>query len=788
MLTNLGTLTALNDLNTKTTESILVTEGINDKNLSNLVTFKKIYNEETKSFDFGLYDSFNNIIARIKNNDYLDYNFKPFDFRVGELQDSSLGNLESFDNLPEIGNLYFKELDLDNLRYMETFYQDSIKYFYCNSIPRLNMNLRVLPFLNYSNDCINFVKNYNTINNIDCLKPFTDIFIIAEKENNGIKERKVIKNTIKNKFKNIINKDAEFSLSTFNQFDTSVQRFTKFEGSKTIKESIIVKTKNQYTMVSILDYASLENRIIKYNTFIYDNYIDINNNTIIYSSTSYERFFDFEIEESIITLIGLNIRPKSDSLDALELIKKVIPINDIKNAKVYSYNTFKKDDNYVNNIFSNNITFDITNTINTMSLNNIKDINFKTNKNINDDTISTDLIQIYFNNNIGYHEVQYLIAEDNYFSLKTFFNYNNTKLNAVYQYEELKIQYMNLDDNNVFVTIFPNEVLSDKGISNYPRIDHFYTIRNNLNISFDRTTYDLDINMPGIPLKEFDIITNISFNVIPLYNSDNSEDFEDSGDYENKNNICLDIIYTSNNSSLVKHELIVLGYTELSSFNDIKELYDPFYKITKKVVFVKFQDNYIIREDLISKKYTPSLNMFKGSYNNLIKFADFLVPSVDTNINNISIDIQKGWLGVNIEDLIQEGYTIKYILEAPNFIFKHSHDYGDNLYDLTTQDYKLPVQYNFDIEQKEIVPDTITNYKQMYLNCHFYFTNTNVNNKLNDKINCSLIGNIKNKYNFMDVFFELQTYNMIVPEWSTSEVDDSIIINEISLDNFVLEN
>ena len=649
------------------------------------------------------------------------------------------------------------------------------------------MNLRVLPFLNYSNDCINFVKNYNTINNTDCLKPFTDIFIIAEKENtiDGTIERKVIKNTIKNKFKNIINKDAEFSLNTLNQFDTTLQRFTKFEGSKTIKESIVVKTKNQYTMVSILDYVSLENRIIKYNTFIYDNYIDINNNTIIYNSTSYERFFDFEIDRGIITLIGLNIRPKSDSLDALELIKKVIDTSTSNStSKVYSYNTFKKDDNYANNIFSNNVTFDISITTNITSLNNIKDINFKTNKNIIDDTISTDLIQIYFDNNNGYHEVQYLIAENNYFSLKTFFNYNNISLNAAYQYEELKIQYMNLDDNNIFLTIFPSEVLSENGISNYPRIDHFYTSRNNLDISFNRTTYDLDINMQGIPLKDFDIITNISFNAIPLYDSDNYED------YENKNNICLDIIYTSNNSSLVKHELIILGYTELSSFNDIKELYDPFYKITKKVVFVKFQDNYIIREDLISKKYkdnSTSLSMFKGNYNNLIKFADFLVPSVDTNINNISIDIQKGWLGVNIENLTQENYTIKYILEAPNFIFKHSHDYGDNLYDLTTKDYKLPVQYNFDIERKEIVPDAITNYKQTYLNCHFYFTNTNVNNKLNDKINCSLIGNIKNKYNFMDVFFELQTYNIIIPEWSTSIPDDSIIVNEILLDNFVLE-
>ena len=659
MLTNLGTLTELQNINTigtKTTESILVTEGINDKNLSNLVTFKKVYNTITKSFDFGLYDSFNNIIARIKNNNYLDYNLKPFDFRVGELQDSDLGNLESFDNLPEIGNLYFKELDLDNLRYEETFFQDSIKYFYCNSIPRLNMNLRVLPFLNYSNDCINFVKNYNTINNTDCLKPFTDIFIIAEKENtiDGTIERKVIKNTIKNKFKNIINKDAEFSLNTLNQFDTTLQRFTKFEGSKTIKESIVVKTKNQYTMVSILDYVSLENRIIKYNTFIYDNYIDINNNTIIYNSTSYERFFDFEIDRGIITLIGLNIRPKSDSLDALELIKKVIDTSTSNStSKVYSYNTFKKDDNYANNIFSNNVTFDISNTTNITSLNNIKDINFKTNKNIIDDTISTDLIQIYFDNNNGYHEVQYLIAENNYFSLKTFFNYNNISLNAAYQYEELKIQYMNLDDNNIFVTVFPSEVLSENGISNYPRIDHFYTSRNNLDISFNRTTYDLDINMQGIPLKDFDIITNISFNAIPLYDSDNYED------YENKNNICLDIIYTSNNSSLVKHELIILGYTELSSFNDIKELYDPFYKITKKVVFVKFQDNYIIREDLISKKYkdnSTSLSMFKGNYNNLIKFADFLVPSVDTNINNISIDIQKGWLGVNIENLTQENF------------------------------------------------------------------------------------------------------------------------------------
>ena len=46
---------------------------------------------------------------------------------------------------------------------------------------------------------------------------------------------------------------------------------------------------------------------------------------------------------------------------------------------------------------------------------------------------------------------------------------------------------------------------------------------------------------------------------------------------------------------------------------------------------------------------------------------------------------------------------------------------------------------------------------------------------------------IKNKYNFMDVFFELQTYNIIIPEWSTSIPDDSIIVNEILLDNFVLE-
>lgn len=772
MITNLGELKEINqNISNITNESILVTENINNINISNLVTFKKIYNNDVSGTpELGLYDAFGNIIARIKNI-LTDYTFQPFDYRIGLKPDNN-------EQLFEVGNLYKQELDLgintNNtfIKYEETFFQDSIKYYYCNSIPRLNMNLRVLPFLNYDSERINFIKNANVINNTSSIKPNTDIFLILEKDN----DRKVIKNTLKNKFKYIINKDAEYSLISSNQFDTNIQRFSEFEGSKTIKESIIVKTKDNYTMVSILDYKSLMDRVYKYTTSVYDNYIDFDNKgTLIYSKTNYERFFDFCIEEDKLILIGLNLRPKSDYFDALELIKKTVILS-TKVEQVKSYSNYKKDDNYINNLNLKSINYDIMNTINTLNhLNNIIDINFNINKNALDENISQDLIQIYFNTE-SYHEVLYLVAKDDYFYLNSYFNYNNTGISRNYTYEKLKIKYYNLDNNDVFITVFPEEVLTDKGISNFPRIDHYHTKYVNYNIDLTRSSYELDINPIAAPLKDFDVIVDISFSIIPLYKE------EDYDSYDNNDKIALDIIYRTKNSSLIKHEVIVLGYTEFSSSN-IQELYEPFYKITKKVSFIKFQDNYIIREDLINK--TMNLEMFKGSFINIIKEADELLEEVVYNTNT-SINILKGWLRSNIEDYLNDGYEIKYIVEAPNFIFKHSHDYGNNLYDITTRDYKLPVQYDFDITQTQIVPDTSSNYKQLYLNCHFYFTNANVNNKLNDKINCSLIGNIKNKYNFMDMFFELQTYNVLIPEGSTSIPDDSIIIDELTIDNFVI--
>ncbi len=763
MIFNLGELKELKELNVlnvlNNNESTLVTENINDLSVSNLVTFKKITNLDGTN-ELGLYDAFGNIIARIKNSEYMYYNLQEFDYRIG-LDEN--GNV----SLYEDGNTYIKELDLglntNNtfLKYEETFFQDSIKYFYINSIPRLNMNLRVLPFLDYSFDRINFVSNINTINDTICIKPNTSIFIIGENENN---ERRVIKNTLKNKFKYIINKDAEYSLISSNQFDTSIQRFSEFEGSKTIKESIIVKTKDQYTMVSILDYNSLISRVYKYNTYIYDNYIDFNNKgNLIYTSNkgtpNYERFFDFCISDDKIYLIGLNIRPNSSSLDALELIKKTIDIN-TKVEQVNSYSNYQKDDNFINAINTNSIRFDIFETSIVNSLNNIIDINFRVNESTISDN-SIDLIQIYFANDNNYHEVMYLVAKDDYFYLNRYNNYNTST--------KLKIKYMSMDSNDVFITLDESGITST-GIA-LPHIDHFY---NNSCIS-----YELDINAQGVPLKDFDTIIDISFSIIPLYNS---EDISDK--------IGLDIIYRTKNSSLIKHEVIVLGYTEFTSFKQSSEMYDPFYKITKNIAFIKFQDNYVIREDLISKYH--NLEMFKGSFTNIIKEADNLLPELVLN-NNTSITVLKGWLGTNIDDFIKD-FKIKYIVEAPTFILKHSHDYGDNLYDITTMDYTLPVQYDFDIKQTQIVPDTVSKYIQTYLNCHFYFTNTNVNNKLNDKINCSLIGNIKNKYNFMDMFFELKTYNILIPEGSTSIPDDSIIIDsnedttneELNLDNFVL--
>lgn len=779
-ITNLGELKTINQhLNNNTNESILVTENINNTNISNLVTFKKIYNNDVSGTpELGLYDAFGNIIARIKNS-VNDYTFQPFDYRIGLKPDNTEG-------LFEIGNVYKKELDLgintNNtfIKYEETFFQDSIKYYYCNSIPRLNMNLRVLPFLNYSSEKINFISNANIINNTTSIKPNTDIFLILEKDN----DRKVIKNALKNKFKYVINKDAEYSLISSNQFDTSIQRFSEFEGSKTIKESIIVKTKDNsnsnsnYTMVSILDYKSLVDRVYKYNTYIYDNYIDFNNKgTLIYSKTSYERFFDFCIDDDKIYLIGLNIRPKSDNFDALELIKKTITLS-TKVEQILSYNNYKKDDNYINSLNNKSITYDIVNNTNNTNiinyLNNIIDINFKVNKNPLDEDNTQDLIQIYFNAE-SYHEVLYLIAKDDYFYLNSYFNYTNTGLSRNYTYEKLKIKYSYCDNNDVFITVFPEEVLTANGISKFPRIDHFYTEYKNYSIDLTRNYYELDINSSGIPLKDFDVIVDVSFSIIPLYKE------EDYDNYDNYDKIALDIIYRTKKSSLIKHEVIVLGYTDFIQSNII---YEPFYKITKKVAFVKFEDNYIIREDLINKNM--NLEMFKGTFINIIKEADELLSEVVKYNNTNNINVLNGFLSSNIADYLNDGYEIKYVVEAPNFIFKHSHDYGDNLYDITTRDYKLPVQYDFDINRTQIIPDNISNYKQTYLNCLFYFTNANVNNKLNDKINCSLIGNIKNKYNFMDMFFELQTYNILIPEGSTSIPDDSIIVDELTVDNFVI--
>ena len=744
MIKNLGELKELNTLNNNisnpSTESILVTNNIKDINdsicidVNNLVTFKKIFNADGTT-ELGLYNG-DTIIARIKNSDFLDYNLQKFDYN-------------NTNPLYEIGNTYIKELECGlnyentTIKYEETFFQDSIKYFYSNSIPRLNMNLRVLPFLDYDSERINFINSINTINGTPCIKPNTNIFIIAENENN---ERVVFKNSLKNKFKYIINKDAEYSLITSNQFDTSIQRFSEFEGSKTVKDSIIVKTKDQYTMVSILDYNSIISRVYKYNTYIYDNYIDFNNKgNLIYTSNkgipNYERFFDFNITEDTIYLIGLNIRPNNDTFDAIDMFKKTVSRSD-KTEKVSSYKNYKKDANFINAISSNMIRFDIFETSIVNSLNNITDINFRVNE-------SNDLIQIYFSNaENNYIEIVYLIAQDDYFYL----NYYKSLTDS----EKLKIKTSRCDNNDVFIIC-----------GSVTLIDHY----NYNGTDYTRSSYELDINPAGIPLKDIDNIVDISFSIIPLY--------DDS--YESSN-IGLDIIYRTKNSSLTKHEVIVLGYTDYTSFKNTSELYNPFYKITKNIAFIKFQDNYIIREDLISKYH--NLDMFKGSFTNIIKEAEDLAPEIVMN-NNTKVTILKGWLAVSIDN-IPNNFKIKYVVEAPNFILKHSHDYGDNLYDITTMDYTLPVQYDFDVNQTQIVPDALSNYTQTYLNCHFYFTNKNVNNKLNDKINCSLIGNIKNKYNFMDMFFELQTYNVLIPEGSTSIPDDSIVIDEINLDSFVI--
>ena len=744
MIKNLGELKELNTLNNNisnpSTESILVTNNIKDINdsicidVNNLVTFKKIFNADGTT-ELGLYNG-DTIIARIKNSDFLDYNLQKFDYN-------------NTNPLYEIGNTYIKELECGlnyentTIKYEETFFQDSIKYFYSNSIPRLNMNLRVLPFLDYDSERINFINSINTINGTPCIKPNTNIFIIAENENN---ERVVFKNSLKNKFKYIINKDAEYSLITSNQFDTSIQRFSEFEGSKTVKDSIIVKTKDQYTMVSILDYNSIISRVYKYNTYIYDNYIDFNNKgNLIYTSNkgipNYERFFDFNITEDTIYLIGLNIRPNNDTFDAIDMFKKTVSRSD-KTEKVSSYKNYKKDANFINAISSNMIRFDIFETSIVNSLNNITDINFRVNE-------SNDLIQIYFSNaENNYIEIVYLIAQDDYFYLNYYKNFTDS--------EKIKIKTSRCDNNDVFIIC-----------GSVTLIDHY----NYNGTDYTRSSYELDINPAGIPLKDIDNIVDISFSIIPLY--------DDS--YESSN-IGLDIIYRTKNSSLTKHEVIVLGYTDYTSFKNTSELYDPFYKITKNIAFIKFQDNYIIREDLISKYH--NLDMFKGSFTNIIKEAEDLAPEIVMN-NNTKVTILKGWLAVSIDN-IPNNFKIKYVVEAPNFILKHSHDYGDNLYDITTMDYTLPVQYDFDVNQTQIVPDALSNYTQTYLNCHFYFTNKNVNNKLNDKINCSLIGNIKNKYNFMDMFFELQTYNVLIPEGSTSIPDDSIVIDEINLDSFVI--
>lgn len=744
MIKNLGELKELNTLNNNisnpSTESILVTNNIKDINdsicidVNNLVTFKKIFNADGTT-ELGLYNG-DTIIARIKNSDFLDYNLQKFDYN-------------NTNPLYEIGNTYIKELECGlnyentTIKYEETFFQDSIKYFYSNSIPRLNMNLRVLPFLDYDSERINFINSINTINGTPCIKPNTNIFIIAENENN---ERVVFKNSLKNKFKYIINKDAEYSLITSNQFDTSIQRFSEFEGSKTVKDSIIVKTKDQYTMVSILDYNSIISRVYKYNTYIYDNYVDFNNKgNLIYTSNkgipNYERFFDFNITEDTIYLIGLNIRPNNDTFDAIDMFKKTVSRSD-KTEKVSSYKNYKKDANFINAISSNMIRFDIFETSIVNSLNNITDINFRVNE-------SNDLIQIYFSNaENNYIEIVYLIAQDDYFYLNYYKNFTDS--------EKIKIKTSRCDNNDVFIIC-----------GSVTLIDHY----NYNGTDYTRSSYELDINPAGIPLKDIDNIVDISFSIIPLY--------DDS--YESSN-IGLDIIYRTKNSSLTKHEVIVLGYTDYTSFKNTSELYDPFYKITKNIAFIKFQDNYIIREDLISKYH--NLDMFKGSFTNIIKEAEDLAPEIVMN-NNTKVTILKGWLAVSIDN-IPNNFKIKYVVEAPNFILKHSHDYGDNLYDITTMDYTLPVQYDFDVNQTQIVPDALSNYTQTYLNCHFYFTNKNVNNKLNDKINCSLIGNIKNKYNFMDMFFELQTYNVLIPEGSTSIPDDSIVIDEINLDSFVI--